>query len=286
MMHQAWYLVFWLFLAGGASATTVIRVNVDLEDHHTTSFRIIKAALDATKQTHGDYTFKRIKGISQGRAEQDLIEGKRVDMLWFATDRIREEKLLSIPIPLDGGLLGYRVCLIKKGTQSQFNNIKVKGDLVKYGITLGSGDYWPDTNILKANGLSVVTSPMYYALFDMLKLERFDCFLRSVLEIENEVRRPENQSLVIEDELLLAYPQPTFLFVNKSNKKLAQRMHLGLTRIKKSGEFERLSAARLLSLKNLHLPARRLIQLSNPSLSEATKEILKDPSLWVDIKKL
>ena len=52
--------------------------------------------------------------MQQGRALRQLAKGLDVDVVWSGTSKEREEKLRPIRIPLQKGLNGYRLFLVKK----------------------------------------------------------------------------------------------------------------------------------------------------------------------------
>src|SRR6478752_7277333 len=66
-----------------------------------------------------------------------MIDDNQLDVCWYATTNDFEERMLPIRIPMYRGLLGYRILMIKKGTQSKFDGIRTIEDLRR--ISLGSG---------------------------------------------------------------------------------------------------------------------------------------------------
>ena len=99
--------------------------------------------------------------------------------------RIAAKRLLPIRIPIQKGILGWRVGLIRKGDQGRFAGVDTLEDLKR--VRLAQGQEWPDTLILRANGIDVITAPRYEGLFKMLVSKRFDYFPRSVNEIWDEL---------------------------------------------------------------------------------------------------
>lgn len=208
-----------------------------------------------------------------------LLMDNQLDVVWYATTNDLEERLQPIRIPIYRGLLGYRVMLIKKGTQSRFDGIKTLKDL--QGLSLGQGRFWADTNVLTANNLNVVKVLKYEGLFYMLDGGRFDAFPRGAHEPWSEMQRYPNLALEVEQNLLLSYINPFYFFVNKSNTKLAADIERGLRIAIADGSFEEYffndSTVKDVMTK-ANLKNRTLIQLENPGLPKKTP--VDDASLW------
>jgi hypothetical protein len=208
-----------------------------------------------------------------------LLMDNQLDVVWYATTNDLEERLQPIRIPIYRGLLGYRVMLIKKGTQSRFDGIKTLKDL--QGLSLGQGRFWADTNVLTANNLNVVKVLKYEGLFYMLDGGRFDAFPRGAHEPWSEMQRYPNLALEVEQNLLLSYINPFYFFVNKSNTTLAADIERGLRIAIADGSFEEYffndpTVKDVMTKANLK--NRTLIQLENPGLPQKTP--VDDASLW------
>ena len=63
--------------------------------------------------------------------------------------------------------MGYRIGIIRKGDQAQFDQLTSLEDLKK--ILMGQGLDWPDTNILNNNGFNVVPGPDMSLISMLLK---------------------------------------------------------------------------------------------------------------------
>ncbi|MDP1340920.1 hypothetical protein, partial [Klebsiella variicola] len=71
--------------------------------------------------------------------------------------------LLTVRIPIDRGLMGWRLLLVRRSELAQWDQVRHLDDLRRR--IAGQGHDWPDTAILRANGLQVGTSSVYEALF-------------------------------------------------------------------------------------------------------------------------
>lgn len=229
--------------------------------------RLLKMALDKSGVAY-HMRPSSIK-MEQGRSLLQLEKGEDIDVLWSMTSREREQKLRPIRIPIDRGLTGYRVFLIKQENLQKFSRVRTLEQLRRYEA--GQGTHWPDTRILQANGLNVYGATAYENLFSMLDAKRFDYFPRSITEVWDEIEAHPGRNLVIEPTILLTYPTAAYYFVNKNNEALASAIESGLLRAIRDGSFDLLfdeyygEFIRKADLRN-----RKVIRLQNPLLSEKT----------------
>ena len=216
--------------------------------------------------------------MNQARAMVQL--GKRdggIDLFWGMTSREREQQTIPIRIPLDKGLLGWRVALVNAQQPEILAGINDVRQLSR--LVAGQVADWPDTPILRHAGLPVLTSQDYGNLFSMLQRKRFDYFPRSVIEVQREAALPVAKGLLIDRNLVLHYPTAMYFFVSTLKPGLAAQLEQGLRKALKDGRFDQLFQrynGQLLS--RLALARRREILLDNPLLPPATP--LQDRTLW------
>ncbi|WP_341502671.1 transporter substrate-binding domain-containing protein [Gallaecimonas sp. GXIMD4217] len=276
MKALLWLLMLCSALARGQD---IVIWNQLAEHPNPAIVRLLRLALDNTSAEYGDYRIRLSEPMEQGRVVHELISGAKVQVGVFAPDPQRVKELLAVPVPVAKGLLGWRLCFIREHDQKRFDGIRSLADWRARGLTLGQHLHWPDTAILQANDLKVLTITRYQSLFLMLQVGRFDCFPRSALEIQDEARR--HPELAIEKQLVLRYPLTLLYFVSPQYPELAERIEKGLQMARASGDFDRLfdryfgPAATELNLKN-----RAVLELESPNLTELEQDMLKDPSLW------
>jgi ABC-type amino acid transport substrate-binding protein len=220
--------------------------------------------------------------MQQGRALKELASERGfVNIVWTVTSKEREQQVLPIRIPIDKGVLGWRLLLVTKGHAEQFKGVKNVEALKAF--TAGQGHDWPDTEILQSNGIQVLTSPNFESLFLMLEAGRFHYFPRSLREIWREADQHANQDMMVEPYLALHYPSAHYFFVNKNNTKLAAALRKGLEMAIADGSFDKLfheyhdKAIKLSDFKN-----RTIIELKNPGLPVGTP--LDRKELWFSPK--
>ncbi|PTS83769.1 hypothetical protein DBR00_14850 [Pseudomonas sp. HMWF032] len=215
--------------------------------------------------------------MEQERALIDLQHGKHLDVVWSMTSREREERLLAVRIPLDKGLFGWRIALLPRERMNLFKQVNSLADLRQFSA--GQGHDWPDTTILRNQGLPVVVSSSYASLFHMLQARRFDYFPRSVLEIGDELQHPRAQQLVADPHVLLHYPTALYFFFSPQRPELAETVRRGMEAAIADGSFERLFQQHFAAiLQQAALAQRQVIELPNPLLPSATP--LKRRELW------
>lgn len=240
---------------------------------------LLALALEKTID-EGPYRIERAEiFMTQARAIQSVKQDKLVNVMWTMTTKEREQELLPVRIPILKGLLGHRLLLIRPQDQAKFSAVKQHQDLAK--LTAGQGADWPDTHILIANRLPVVTGNNYLGLFKMLSQERFDYFPRGVHEAWAEV--VNYPDLAVEESILLQYPAPTFFFVSNQNVALQQRLERGLRMALKDGSFDTLlynNPEMSEAFEKSKMGQRKLFRLKNPLLSAQTQALLDDPLYW------
>lgn len=214
----------------------------------------------------------------QTRALREIELGTgSVDIVWTMTNREREAQLLPVRIPLDRGLLGWRVALVGAAQPQLLRHARTLADL----RTLSAGQMrdWPDTAILQDNGLRVETSSNYEGLFQQLAIGRIDYFPRSVIEAEQELASHAHLPLAIDPYLVMRYPAAMYFFVSKQRPDLARDLEAGMEKALADGSFQQLFLQHFGKLiEHLHLGKRRVLELRNAGLPPETP--LHRKELW------
>ncbi|RZT06304.1 ABC-type amino acid transport substrate-binding protein [Duganella sp. CF402] len=207
--------------------------------------------------------------MGQTRALVDLQNGRAIDVLWTMSSRQRETELLPVRIPLDMGLIGWRLLLLRRSDAARFEATPSAADLQQ--LSALQGHDWPDTDILLANGYRVETGSDYGGMFKMLSSSRADYFPRSVFEVWNELDAFHWDDLMVAPGLALHYPSAFYFFVRKSNPALVATIQQGLERMMADGSYARAFNDYFGDmLRRSALPLRRIFELNNPLLPAAT----------------
>lgn len=241
---------------------------------------MLDLALRKTREEYGDYRIEPATiPISQERAFDLVKRGRYLDVVWGMTSIRREQQVRPVRIPLLKGLLGHRVLLVRRDNLPGIQRISAPAELARLTGIQGSG--WPDTAILKANDMNIVTSTDYDGMFEMVTSGRVDYFPRSVAEVWPEITRFRDDALVISPSPLIVYKGPIYFFVNPDNAQLAERLALGLQRAIDDGSFDKQFRSRdeiRQAIAFLEDAPRTLIRLNNPNLPPATP--VADTRLW------
>ena len=255
------------------------------DERHLYYWQLLDAALAANRDKYGDYTAKPFDSpMTFQRAAAEVESGSgRVNIVSRATNLDLEKRLRPIRIPLDKGLLGFRMFLVMPETQARLDSVKTLDELKQF--TIGQSSSWTDVRVLQAAGFKLVLADTYTPLFSMLGGQRFDLFARGTIEIEAEWRanRDNVPGMLIEKRFALHYPMPRYFFVPRTpeGERMAERIEDGLQRLRVSGEFERrYQAWKKLVLGDLQLSGRTVFRLPNPELSP---EAPTDKFWWDDL---
>lgn len=162
--------------------------------------------------------------------------------------------------------------LIHKDSQDKLRNVSTVKELQKF--ILGQGAWWADVPVLTNAGLNVVKASSYDSLFPMLQNKHIDIFPRGANEIfaEYNNHKTKEVDLVIENNLILAYPLSFFFMVKKdaNGEKLKARLQLGLQRMKADGSFDKAyQDLKKATLTGLQMKGRTVIRIDNPNYGPA-----------------
>lgn len=210
--------------------------------------------------------------MQQSRSLADLLSGQApFDLMWSMTTLEREQSgVRFVRFPIDRGLLGWRVLLVKASELGRWKHVSSLEDVKQF--VAGQGHDWPDVDILKANGLPVVTSRGYDSLFRMLKVGRFDYLPRSILEADAEMASQDQAEFRLVPDVMLWYPAAAYLFVSPSQPRLADELERGLRLAANDGSFHALFKQHFGAAVQAHpIQAGRVFRLKNPTASVDTE---------------
>jgi hypothetical protein len=252
----------------------------DEADHYI--WNLLDTALRRTRPDYGDYQLLSAPPMPTERRAYVVANGlEGVNVAILDPNPGREEHLLPVRIPLDRGLLGYRVLLIDAEDQPRFSAVAKTADLADFRF--GLLPWWDDATIMRAVGFQVIPGASYEGLFQMLAARRFDAFSRGVGEVlaEYKDRKPSMPSLAVERHLLFHYPMPIYFWFrdDEAGRRRAERVRAGLEQMVADGTLKKMFDAEFgPSLAQLDLAHRLVIELPNPLLDPAL--LPADPVLW------
>lgn len=215
----------------------------------------------------------------QGRAIYEMTRPNgKVDLMWSMTTDEREKQLIPIRVPIDKGLIGWRIALLNSSSKKNFSLVRNLDELRTF--TAGQEYDWPDVAILRANKLPVLTSNSYEPLFKMLEADRFDYFPRSIFEIWAELENHKDLKMSVDPQVILYYPSACYFFVSPSRPKLAENLRIGLEKMLADGSFEKIfQKYNQSAIDKSDIKHRIIIKLKNPLLNPASLPMNR-PELW------
>jgi ABC-type amino acid transport substrate-binding protein len=245
---------------------------------------ILRTALEKTSAQWGPFRMLQSAPMTEKRQAYELKQRNgTLTVMYLGTTPEFEREFYGIHIPVDRNLGGYNVFLVRSDRRADFHDVRTLEDLKRFSFGLGLG--WLDVEILRHNGLRVVTGSSYDGLFDMLVHRRFDVFLRAAVEVLDETAQRSRAlpQLWIEDSLVLYYPLPMYFWFPKTaeGKRLAERAEQGMRAMIADGSYDQIfDHYQRHKIERLHLATRRILRIENPLLGPETP--LADKRLWFD----
>jgi hypothetical protein len=255
----------------------------DIDSRYDYDWAVLRTAMKKTVPRFGPFEMQQSTSVMswQRMSHELLLPGGGINVLARATSRELEKQFIPIRLPIDRGLLGYRMFLVREADLPRFAAVRTLADLRK--LRAGQGKDWIDVPIMRAAGLPVVEGANYRGLFAMLDAGRFDYFSRGVDEAgrEYQERRASYPHMAVEPTLLLQYPLPLYFFLRRDDegKQLARRIEAGMEMMIRDGSMNALfQKFKGPGIKSGALQKRRVIHLDNPHLTPETP--LSRGELW------
>jgi len=254
--------------AGPTSAPMVVRYydRGAKDARHAYKFELIARILEVTRAEYGDYQLAPFGEEPSAKRQAQLIsEGKILNLLWASPGTvIARAEVISIPLDILHGLLGYRICLINPANFPDSEKLQSLKQL-----RIAQGLNWADVEIYQHNDIQPKQSSSFEALFEMLAAKRYECLPLGADEVmytwhDQKTKFP---FLAIEPNILIYYDYPIYFHISKKFPALAERMELGLKKLQRSGEFERLfQQHHKENIAQLQLNQRKIFCLVSPYL--------------------
>ncbi len=240
---------------------------------------LLKLAMEKSRPQYGDYRFEGVPSDANTlRALSDVVQNAHPNLV---LEMGYEEKLTEtgdltyINFPVDGGIVGYRVCYLNPAIQHKITSKTTLDDLRKY--TIGQGVGWADTAVFRHNGFKVIEVDRFPALFRMVAAGRIDLFCRGANQIIEDIYEltaledsSESKSLtklIVDQTFVLVYPLPRFFYLHSKNTLAKERIAAGLKIAYADGSLKQLWIKHYkASVDFVNLPQRKMFYLENPLL--------------------
>jgi len=262
-----------IFSAYTASAEDVLYPNIDGIGGESIGFSVLKLALS---KSGGDYNVKLSNAdVNQERARA-LVEEGRLSVFDTGFQPTLEDRFDPIYLPIDRGILGWRLFIIHKENAGKFASVEGLKDLQKYSA--GQGNGWGDIAILENAGLTVKTASKIPYLIKMVGGNRFDMFPLGANEVFTflDKYRDGDANLMVEEKVTLVYPYGRFYFVKKGNEKLASAIRTGMEKALDDGSLQALLKDHKFfadAFNRANLSDRVRIDIDTPGLTDGFKSI-------------
>ncbi|CAM3807006.1 hypothetical protein [Vibrio aquimaris] len=272
-------IVIALFISSTfASAQEVKYPNIDGIGKESIGLAVLELALS---KSGADYTVTVDKrSVNQNRA-RSMVESRDLDVFDTGFQKDLEQRFLPIYLPLEMGLLGWRVPIVHRDTEAQLGNVKNLEQLTKFSV--GQGQGWGDIPILKNAGFKVVTASKIEKLIKMVDGQRFDLFPLGATEVYQFLDKfgSGSNNLVVDSNVTIVYPYGRFFYVTKDNLKLADAITTGMENALADGSLLNLLKQHPFSkdaFDKANLTNRVRVDIDSPDTKESFSQI--DSRWW------
>lgn len=226
---------------------------------------LLELLLTKTEDEYGSFELRPSPVMNFSRALEELRAGNIPNLVikTSATDEYLEN-FDYMPVPVARGIFGYRVFFTNPRVATDLANVSGVEELQQF--TMGQGTGWVDARILTHNGFEVNEVSSFDSMFRMVAANRFNLFPRGANEILTEYdNHGSMNNLVLDENLILFYPLPRFLFTTPGNTELMERLEAGFYIAHEDGSFNTLWEDYFMeSIEFVDLDNRTLIEIENP----------------------
>lgn len=229
--------------------------------------------MEALKAAGVDATFSSFPIGPESRLNAEMKAGNlHLAFIPPSTDRLRlmeEGAIKGIRIPLERGLLGYRICLVSEKNSDILKDVSTVEDLRRFSIGQGVG--WGDAAVYRKAGIQVLEAP-FSSMLDPLKMlasGQFDLFPLGVNEYELFLAEyaKRHSGLATDKHILIRYPWFRFIWVSTTapdSDILFAALDKGFESIVSNGPFETVYEQYKGTLDAKRFTNRTIIDLQSP----------------------
>lgn len=243
---------------------------------------VLAEAMQRTERTYGPYRIEWVVGDNErGRMLADLRAGEAYNTTVMALQPAWDEKLLPIWIPVDMGLSNYRIGLTHRNAEGKIAAVRNLDQFRDLRVGVGVG--WSSRKVLEADGFNAVLGENFETLLKLLMAGRIDYFPLAVSEVfaEYDERAAANPGLVVERDVVMEFPLPTYIFVSPAAPRLHRRLTEGMESMVADGTLLKMVTDYHASMiRRADFCHRRVFHIDNPFISGKTP--LSRRELWFD----
>ncbi|WP_163833529.1 type 2 periplasmic-binding domain-containing protein [Spartinivicinus ruber] len=273
------FLICCLFgLQTAYSSLKIVYPNIDGIGAESIGYSVLKLALEKSGQVFDLSVYGPT--VNQQRA-RELVEQGQLSLFDTGFQVGLEQRFDPVYLPIDRGILGWRLFIIHKDNQEKFGNIKSLKDLQQY--VAGQGKGWGDIVVIENAGIKVKTAGKIPSLIKMVGGKRFDFFPLGANEVYSFLEKfgGSDPNLVIDTNVVLVYPYGRFFYVKKGDTELANLIHQGMEKALSDGSLQKMLETHKYfkdAFTRAKLKERVRIDIETPNLSEGFKNI--DDKWW------
>ncbi|MFP5240108.1 MAG: hypothetical protein ACLGQW_09785 [Acidobacteriota bacterium] len=224
-----------------------------------------KAGLDAT--------FEMFPVAAESRLDAEMASGK-LHLAFIPPNANRlalegRQLIAAIRIPLERGLLGYRVCLVRGSDKDMLKGVTSVEALRRFRVGQGYG--WGDKDVYAAAGIPVVEAPFtsQSAPLRALASGHFDLLPLGSSEFEAFLVRSKEEGLDIaaDSHIVIRYPWFRFVWVSMTAPNAAallENLEKGLGIMARDGSFIRIYEHYKGKADTAWIRRKTIIELASP----------------------
>ena len=227
---------------------------------------VLNEALEQTVEQFGAYDIKLVDiHTTASRALSEIVSGENINLFIGVTSKDWEHKSKVIRIPIRRGILNYRLLAINKNSVNKFSTIKTLKELRKLGAGMRVG--LVTTGVFERAKIKHFKLESLDGLYNMLNKNVIDYIPRGINEIYDEIALRDIDNVIIEPNLVICMPAPTYIIVSPNEERLANRIQTGLEKMVSSGRLKALFYEFFGdNLKRANLQNRTPIYIANDEL--------------------
>lgn len=240
-------------------------------DQHLAFAREI--CIEALKKAGLEATFEMFPVAAESRLDAEMASGK-LHLAFIPPNANRlalEDKNLitAIRIPLERGLLGWRVCLVRGNDKDMLKDVTSVEALRRFKVGQGYG--WGDIDVYAAAGVTVVEAPFssQAAPLRALASGHFDLLPMGTSEYQAFLVRSNEEGLGIaaDSHIVIHYPWFRFAWVSMTAPNAAallENLEKGLGIMARDGSFIRIFEQYKGKIDTAWIRRRTMIELASP----------------------
>ncbi|MCX9157732.1 hypothetical protein OPU71_16525 [Niveibacterium sp. 24ML] len=222
----------------------------------------------------------RLPAQMQARRIAELSAGELDVAVAVGSKELQEKPVLFIPLPLQRGMLGWRLLMANAAGAAKLAKVNSIEELRP--LRLGFVRTFADYPAMHMNRLTVIDGADYQGMFRMLSAGRMDYLSRGVGEVFDEhatLLARGVRGIEIDPHLALHYRADWFFIVSPRRRDLADRITRGLELARLDGSYERAFQRHFGPiLARARLDERLVIELINPDFPDLGTKL--PPGWW------